>query len=151
MLTPDDNIFFALVTSFLITYVAIPKVIFFAQQFRLTDVAGKRAAHEGSTPIFGGIAIFSGIIFSLLFWAELENIQFLLASFLIVFFVGVIDDLLNLSPLKKLIGQVIAILIVIYLAELEIGSMHGVLGLTNQLPEWISILFTIFVVIVITN
>ena len=151
MLPPDYNIFSALVASFLITYVAIPKVIFFAQQFRLTDVAGKRAAHEGSTPIFGGIAIFSGIIFSLLFWAELENIQFLLASFLIVFFVGVIDDLLNLSPLKKLIGQVIAVLIVIYLGKLEIGSMHGVLGLTNQLPEWISILFTIFVVIVITN
>jgi len=151
VLTPDYNIFFALVTSFLITYVAIPKVIFFAQQFRLTDVAGQRAAHEGSTPIFGGIAIFSGIIFSLLFWAELGNIQFLLASFLIVFFVGVIDDLLNLSPLKKLIGQVIAVLIVIYLAELKIDNMHGVLGLTNQLPEWISTLFTIFVVIVITN
>ena len=150
MLTPDYNIFFALVTSFLITYVAIPKVIFFAQQFRLTDVAGKRAVHEGSTPIFGGIAIFSGIIFSLLFWAELENIQFLLVSFLIIFFVGVIDDLLNLSPLKKLIGQVIAVLIVIYLGDLQIDNMHGVLGV-QVFPEWISALFTVFVVIVITN
>ena len=151
MLTPDYNIFFALVTSFLITYVAIPKVIFFAQQFRLTDVAGERAAHEGSTPIFGGIAIFSGIIFSLLFWADLENIQFLLASFLIVFFVGVIDDLLTLSPIKKLIGQIIAILIIIFLGKLEIDSMHGVLGDTDQLPKWISTLFTVFVFIVITN
>ena len=151
MLTPDYNIFFALLTSFLITYVAIPKVIFFAQQFRLTDVAGKRAAHEGSTPIFGGIAIFSGIIFSLLFWADLGNIQFLLVSFLIVFFVGVIDDLLTLSPIKKLIGQIIAILIIIFLGNLEIDSMHGVLGDTDQLPKWISTLFTIFVVIVITN
>ena len=151
MLNLCYNIFFTFVTSFLITYVAIPKVISFAQQFRLTDVAGKRAVHEGSTPIFGGIAIFSGIIFSLLFWAELENIQFLLASFLIVFFVGVIDDLLNLSPLKKLVGQIIAILIVIYLGELKIDSMHGVLGLTNQMPDWISTAFTIFVVIVITN
>jgi len=150
VLTPDYNIFFALATSFLITYVAIPKVIFFAQQFRLTDVAGKRAAHEGSTPIFGGIAIFSGIIFSLLFWAELGDIQFLLASFLIVFFVGVIDDLLNLSPLKKLIGQVIAVLIVIYLGELKIDNMHGVLGIYD-LPDIIGTLFTIFVVIVITN
>lgn len=151
MFSPDYNIFFALVTSFLITYVAIPKVIFFAQQFRLTDVAGKRAAHEGSTPIFGGIAIFSGIIFSLLFWADLGNIQFLLASFLIVFFVGVIDDLLTLSPIKKLIGQIIAILIIIFLGKLEIDSMHGVLGDTDQLPKWISTLFTVFVFIVITN
>ena len=48
-----------------------------------------------------------------------KNIQFLLASFLIVFFVGVIDDLLTLSPIKKLIGQIIAILIIIFLGKLE--------------------------------
>ena len=150
MSSPDYNILSALITSFLVTYVAIPKVIFFAQQFRLTDLAGKRASHSGSTPIFGGIAIFSGILFSLLFWAELEEIQFLITSFLIVFFVGVIDDLLNLSPFKKLIGQIIAILVVIYLGDLQIDNMHGVLGVKG-LPEWISALFTVFVVIVITN
>ena len=150
MSSPDYNILFALITSFLVTYVAIPKVIFFAQQFRLTDLAGKRASHSGSTPIFGGIAIFSGILFSLLFWAELEEIQFLITSFLIVFFVGVIDDLLNLSPFNKLTGQIIAILVVIYLGDLQIDNMHGVLGVKG-LPEWISALFTVFVVIVITN
>lgn len=150
MFNPDNNILFAIVTSFLITYVAIPKVIFFAQRFRLADVAGKRASHEGSVPIFGGIAIFSGIIFSLLFWAELANIQFIIASFLIVFFVGVIDDLLSLTPFRKLIGQVISILIVIYLGEIQIDNMHGVLGV-YELPDIIATLFTGFVVIVITN
>jgi len=148
--SPDYNILFALITSFLITYVAIPKVIFFAQQFRLTDLAGERASHSLVTPIFGGIAIFSGVLFSLLFWAELEKIQFLITSFLIVFFVGVIDDLLNLSPFKKLIGQIIAILVVIYLGEIQIDSMHGVLGVYD-LPDFFATLFTVFVVIVITN
>lgn len=150
MSSPDYNILFALITSFLITYVAIPKVIFFAQQFRLTDLAGKRASHSGSIPVFGGIAIFSGILFSLLFWAELQEIQFLITSFLIVFFVGVIDDLLNLSPFKKLIGQIIAILVVIYLGEMQIDNMHGVLGVYD-LPDFFATLFTVFVVIVITN
>ena len=134
----------------IITYVAIPKVIFFSEKLRLFDSAGKRASHEGSTPVFGGIAIFAGIIFSLLFWAEIENIQFILVSFLIVFFVGVIDDLLTLSPIKKLVGQIISILIIIYLGDLQIDNMHGVLGV-HELPAWISTLFTIFVVIVITN
>ena len=150
MSNPDYNILFALITSFLVTYVAIPKVIFFAQQFRLTDLAGERASHSGRTPIFGGIAIFSGILFSLLFWAELEEIQFLITSFLIVFFVGVFDDLLNLSPFKKLIGQIIAVLVVIYLGEIQIDSMHGVLGVYD-LPDFFATLFTVFVVIVITN
>jgi len=148
--TLDLNIIFSFVTALIITYVGIPKVIFFSEKFRLFDSAGKRASHEGSIPIFGGIAIFAGIIFSLLFWAEIENIQFILVSFLIVFFVGVIDDLLTLSPIKKLLGQIIAILIIIYLGDLQIDNMHGALGV-YELPVWISTLFTVFVVIVITN
>ena len=54
-------------------------------------------SHKEVIPFFGGIAIFSGIIFSLLFWADIENIQYILVSILIVFFVGVIDDLLAFS------------------------------------------------------
>ena len=150
MFFPEINIFFSFLTAFLITFVVIPKVIFFAERLRLIDSAGERAAHKGSVPIFGGIAIFSGLMFSLLFWAELENIQFILVSFLIVFFVGVIDDLLALSPSKKLVGQIISVLILVYLQELQIDNMHGVLGV-YELPDWISTLFTVFVVIVITN
>ena len=90
MFTPELNIIFSCISAFLITFVAIPKVIFFAERLRLIDLAGERASHKGSVPIFGGIAIFSGVMFSLLFWSELANIQFILASLLIVFFVNVL-------------------------------------------------------------
>tara|TARA_B100001758_G_scaffold62460_1_gene51982 strand:- start:11542 stop:12582 length:1041 start_codon:yes stop_codon:yes gene_type:complete len=146
----ENNIFFALFASFLITYIAIPKVIFFARRFRLADKAGSRSSHKGSVPVLGGLAIFSGIIFSLLFFAELENIQFIIVSLLIVFFVGLIDDLLSLSPSKKLLGQIFAILIVIYFGDIQIDNMHGVLGI-YELPDIFATLFTVFVVIVITN
>ena len=151
MISPELNIVFSLITAFLITYVAIPKVIFFAEKLRLLDEAGIRASHKGSVPIFGGIAIFTGIIFSLLFWADIENIQYLLVSILIIFFVGVIDDLLVLSPFKKIVGQIIATLIIIFFHDMQIDSMHGVLGISETLSPWVSIPFTIFVVIVITN
>ena len=151
MISPELNIVFSLITAFLITYVAIPKVIFFAEKLRLLDEAGIRASHKGSVPIFGGIAIFTGIIFSLLFWADIENIQYLLVSILIIFFVGVIDDLLVLSPFKKIVGQIIATLIIILFHDMQIDSMHGVLGISETLSPWLSIPFTIFVVIVITN
>ena len=150
MFTPEIDIILAFISSFIITLLAIPKVISVSEKLRLFDLGGARSSHKGSVPIFGGIAIFIGVIFSLLFWAELAKIQYLLVSLLIVFFVGFIDDLLSLSPLKKLIGQIIAILIIIYFQGLEIDSMHGVLGI-HDLSELSSILFTVFVVIVITN
>jgi len=144
------NIVFPLLTSFIVTYLAIPKIIHFSKLSRLFAFAGGRNSHEGDIPIFGGIAIFAGSLFSLIFWAELEQIQFILISLIIVFFIGIIDDLLSLSPLRKLIGQVSSILVIIYLAELKIISMHNLFGV-QELPELVSVLFTIFVVVVITN
>ena len=146
----EYNILFAFLTSFLTTYLAVPKIIFFADKFRLSDTPGERASHKRTVPIFGSIAIFSGFLFSLLFWAELDKIQFILVSFVIVFFVGVIDDLLGLTPYKKLIGQIIAILIVIYLGDIKIDNMHGALGIYD-LSDFSATLFTIFVVVVIIN
>ena len=144
------NIFFSLLTAFLITYLAIPKLIHFAHKLELLDNGGDRASHQGSTPFFGGIAIFTGVVCSLLFWSDIENIQFILVSVFIVFIVGLIDDLRQITAFKKLIGQIIATLILILLGDLQIDSMHGVLGVYD-LPIWASLSFTIFVVIVITN
>jgi len=150
MIIPELNIIFSLSTAFLITYLAIPKLIYFAEKLRLLDNGGDRASHQGSTPFFGGIAIFTGVICSLLFWADIENIQYFLVSILFVFIVGLIDDLRQITAFKKLIGQIIATLILILLGDLQIDSMHGVLGVYD-LPVWASLFFTIFVVIVITN
>jgi UDP-GlcNAc:undecaprenyl-phosphate GlcNAc-1-phosphate transferase len=150
MIIPDLNIISSLITAFLVTFLAIPKLIHFAQRLRLLDNGGDRASHHGSTPFFGGIAIFTGIVSSLLFWSDIENIQFILVSILIVFIVGLIDDLRQITAFKKLIGQIIATLILIFLGDLQIESMHGVLGVYD-LPFWASLPFTIFVVIVIIN
>ena len=144
------NIVFPLLTSFIVTYLAIPKIIHFSKVSRLFVFGGGRNSHEGGIPIFGGVAIFSGLLFSLIFWTKLEEIQFILISLIIVFFIGIIDDLLSLSPLKKLIGQISSILVLLYLSDLKIGSMHGMFNIW-ELPEWISVLFTVFVVVVITN
>ena len=144
------NIVFPLLTSFIVTYLSIPKIIYFSKISRMFSFGGGRNSHEGGIPVFGGVAIFAGLLFSLVFWAELEKIQFILVSLIIVFFIGIIDDLLSLSPVKKLAGQLSSILVLIYLSDLKIDSMHGMFNIW-VLPEWISVLFTIFVVVVITN
>ncbi|MEE2953713.1 MAG: MraY family glycosyltransferase [Bacteroidota bacterium] len=144
------DILLVFVTSFCTTYLAIPKIMHFSNMFRLYDSVGKRSSHKGSIPIFGGIGIFSGIMISLLFFVKFQHIQYILISTLIVFIVGIIDDLLSLSPLRKIFGQILAILLIIYFAELTIQSMYGVWGFLI-LPSYVSTPFTIFTVIVIIN
>ena len=69
---------------------------------------------------------------------------------LIIFFIGIIDDLISLSPTKKLVGQLLAITIMIYFNDLRITSMYGVFAV-HELPYWISVGLTVFTMIVITN
>ena len=151
MIIPYLNILYSFLSALFISYIAIPKLIQFALKLKLLDAAGDRSSHQVSTPFFGGIAIFTGIICSLLFWADnFENIQYSLVSILIVFIVGLIDDLRAITAFKKLIGQILATLVLILLGDLQIDNMHGVLGI-YELPIWASVSFTIFVVIVIIN
>lgn len=140
----------AFLTSFITTYLVIPKIIHFSNKFKLYQSVGKRSSHKGSIPVFGGIGIFSGLVFALLFFVDFIHIQYILISLVIVFFIGVIDDLLSLSPFRKLLGQIIAVLIIIYFANLKIESMYGVWGFLD-LPNYIRVPFTIFTVIVIIN
>ena len=137
-------------TAFVTTYLAIPKIMHFSNIFKLYDKPGKRSSHEGSVPVFGGIGIFAGLVVSLLFFVDFQHIQYILLSIVIVFIIGVIDDLLSLKPFRKVLGQIVAILIIIYLAELTIESMYGVWGFF-VMPWYISTPFTIFTVIVIVN
>ena len=143
-------IIFPLFTSFVVTYLAIPKIMHFANQSRLFAKGGGRHSHKGEIPIFGGIAIFSGLLFSLLFWAKLEDIQFVLVSLIIIFFIGILDDLLSLTPTRKLIGLFSSVFVFMFLGDLQIQSFHNLFGI-QELPQWISILFTIFVTVIITN
>ena len=150
MITTDYNIILALFSSFLISYLIIPKLISFASKYRLSDVAGRRSAHKGSVPIFGGVAFFVSIMISLILYSNFVNILFFTIAIIIVFLVGLLDDLLGLSPSKKLIGQLISIIIIITLGDLKIESFYGVWGI-YELPEIVSFLFTVFVCVVIIN
>ena len=150
MMDLEINLLLSIILSFLISYFTIPKIILFADRYRLSVAPGKRSSHTDTTPIFGGVGVFLGVIFSLLLFGDGADTQFIVLSLIIIFFLGMIDDLLGLSPYKKLLGQIIAVLVVIYFRELKIDSFHGVLGI-KDLPHLAAVSFTIFVVIVITN
>jgi hypothetical protein len=68
----------------------------------------------------------------------------------VIFFLGLKDDILVISPIKKFIGQVLAAFIIIYYGNIQIRSMNGFLGV-YQLPEMFSLLLTYFAVIVVIN
>lgn len=140
-------------SSLLIVVVAIPSVIRVSYLKHLYDVPDERKSHEKVIPTLGGLAIFAGfMISSSLFITEQShfNFNYLVGALMIIFFIGIKDDILITAPIKKLMGQLLAAAILVILGGVRITSMYGFLGIDELNPEIASAL-TIFTIVVIMN
>lgn len=141
------------ITAFTLTYSIIPVIIRVARERRIYDRPNERSAHVEPTPSLGGIGIFAGTICALVLWTPLETfgvLQYILAAFVLIFLIGVMDDLLPLSPTKKFSGQLLVALILAYKANVNITSFYGLFGIYD-LPELTSFALSIVVIIAIIN
>ncbi len=148
-----ENVIIATVLSFIATYLSIPVLIKVAEVKHLFDEPDARKSHKVRIPTLGGIGFFAGFILAAAVCAPLTDkspFQYFAAAFFVTFLVGLKDDLVGLSPVKKLIGQMIASFAVIYLGNIQIHSMYGFLGM-NELPEHISLILTYFTFLVTIN
>lgn len=139
--------------AFSITYLSIPVIIFVANSKKLYDVPDARKIHDAPIPSLGGLGIFAGFIMAcltIISFAEAPDFQYYIAAFFVIFFLGLKDDILDITPIKKFIGQVLAAFLIIYKGNIQIQSMHGFLGI-EQLPPVFSIFFTYLTIIVIIN
>jgi UDP-GlcNAc:undecaprenyl-phosphate/decaprenyl-phosphate GlcNAc-1-phosphate transferase len=139
--------------AFSITYLSIPVIIFVANSKKLYDVPDARKIHDAPIPSLGGLGIFAGFIMAsltIISMAQASEFQYFFAAFFVIFFLGLKDDILDITPIKKFIGQVLAAFLIIYKGNIQIQSMHGFLGV-DQLPPMFSIFFTYLTIIVIIN
>ena len=141
------------ITSCLITFYAIPPIIRIAEIKHLYDEPCERKLHKTSVPTLGGLAIFAGMIFSLTFWSqqkEIVELQYIISAIIVLFFIGMKDDLFNLVHYKKLAGQLFAAYILVHWGGIKITSFFGLFGIYDLDPIMAQ-LFSIFVMVVITN
>lgn len=134
-----------------------PQKLSFA--LRLKEYAILTKLHQRSVPTIGGIIIFSGILFAYALWfpdagvnlhAAIREFKYLTASLIILFFIGVKDDIIGTAPVKKLLAHIVVAFILVMMGDIKINSMHGLFGV-EALPDWGSVLLSVFVYIVIVN
>lgn len=147
------DVLLSIAISFTVTFMAIPAIITVAESKKLFDVPDERKIHKAHIPSLGGLGIFAGFLFSCLLairMASATEFQYFFAATLVMFFLGLKDDILIISPIKKFIGQVIATFLIVNKAGIQITSMYGFIGL-HELPEMFSLLLSYFTVLVIIN
>lgn len=138
--------------SFLLTFITIPKVIRVSYRKQLMDVPGNRSSHTRKVPRLGGVAIYFAItVVTGIFSSQmLFQITFFSAALVMLFFIGLMDDLLVVAPRKKLITQLISSLMIVVGADVRVESFFGLFGI-YELSYLVSVLFTVFIIILIIN
>ncbi|MER2998667.1 MraY family glycosyltransferase [Pontibacter populi] len=137
--------------AFLIAIFAVPSIIRVAHLKNILDQPNFRTVHAELTPRLGGLAMFAGFMSALTIFADLDNgVQQLLAGCVILFFIGLKDDLIAISAMKKFSVQLLATGIVMFIADIRITSFQGIFGI-GELQIGVSYMFTFLVIIGITN
>lgn len=138
--------------SFLLTFISIPKIIRVSYRKQLMDIPGRRSSHVKKVPRLGGVAIYFAItvVTSIFSHEMLNQTVFFSAALVLLFFIGLMDDLLVVAPRKKLVAQFASALMIVVGSNVRIHSFFGLFGV-YELPYLISVAFTTFIIILIIN
>jgi UDP-GlcNAc:undecaprenyl-phosphate/decaprenyl-phosphate GlcNAc-1-phosphate transferase len=145
--------FLATITSFLVGFLLTPIVILILKKINILDSPGGRKIHNRFIPSMGGIAFVLAAFVSAIVWFDffqLIQLRFFLAAFGLMFFVGLRDDMVDLTVGQKLLGQLICTYLVVVMAGIRFTSLYGFLGI-YELPLWISYGLSFFTILVLTN
>jgi UDP-GlcNAc:undecaprenyl-phosphate GlcNAc-1-phosphate transferase len=153
MTLPILQLISAFLIGLVLVYVSIPVIVRISKEKHLYDEPNERRLHKVVIPNLGGVAIFIGIsIATLLSLHQFEFIEFryIQASMIILFFIGIKDDILIISPRKKFIAQVLCALILIIPGGIRFTNLHGILGL-YEIDYIASVFISLLAIVAIIN
>jgi UDP-GlcNAc:undecaprenyl-phosphate GlcNAc-1-phosphate transferase len=111
---------YALLVAAAVTAMLTPLTMRLARRVGAIDEPRARGLSVRSTPLLGGLAIFGGVLVSTLIWLpsgyhESPHLwEGVLVGCAVITLVGAIDDRYDIHPVVKLIGQVLAAVIVVH-------------------------------------
>ena len=142
----------AFALALIITFALTPLVKRFAVAVGAIDKPDARKVHHGAIPRLGGLAIFLGYVGSVLFNDSIPHdhklFGFVLGTVILVL-VGIWDDIKQIEPKTKLMGQIIAAAILVAY-DIRVDFINLPWGGVVYLKYW-AIPLTIFWIVGFTN
>ena len=139
----------ALVLSLAITPIAIK----LAPKVGAIDIPkDNRRMHTKAMPRFGGLAIFAGSTVSMLIFLNFDpKIISITIGGLLIYILGITDDIRHLSPKVKFLGELV-VAIVMYVNGIRIEFITNFFGSgNNQLGDALCFIITVVWIVGITN
>lgn len=141
------------IVALISTWWIFKKVLRVALEKNIVDNPGARKLQRTPVPVLGGIAVFFGMIVSLVVTRlafDTYSLFAIMGVMTIMLYVGTMDDILSLSPKLRLFFEIAVVLLLIYCNHYSIDDFHGLWGI-NQIPGWLAVPFTVFACVGVIN
>jgi len=173
MLPQDVNLLFWLENDLLVFAISvvlagiiIPQILLIAFRRKLFDEVDERKIHRGVVPRLGGIAFFPAMLFSiavvvalnlrcgselmtLALVPKLVPFLFEICAIILLYLVGLADDLIGVRYMAKFVVQIIAAVLLVC-SGMYIQNLYGILWI-HDIPAVLGWLLTAFMVVYVVN
>jgi UDP-GlcNAc:undecaprenyl-phosphate GlcNAc-1-phosphate transferase len=138
------------ILAMVVAMATLPVLVRLANKWLIVDRPGARKVHSIPVPRVGGLAMACGVLVAALLTIRLQQAEvwFLIAAGILIAF-GAFDDRFDLDYRIKLIGQLLAVNIVVILGGVQIQTLT--LDERIILPGWISMPLTVIFLVGVTN
>ena len=150
----------AFFVSALCGFFMIPQIMNFCKQKNLYDIPNARKVHKNAIPRLGGISFMPSMLLAFLIALVVmdnltgkEHVAISLwtctffISLILIYGVGLIDDIIGLGAKSKFAVQILAATL-LPLSGLYINDLYGFLGI-HEIPFWAGTLLTVFLIVFI--
>ncbi|MFP4017127.1 MAG: MraY family glycosyltransferase [Halanaerobiales bacterium] len=140
----------AFIISLVLTYFFTPLAKKIAVKINAVDMPSNRRINKKAVPTLGGIAIFIGFLITVLLFSEIDMMMLgILIGGTIILYFGILDDLYEIPPWLKLLGQIIAASILI-ICGVKIEFITNPFGGLIYLGYW-GVPLTLLWIVGVTN
>ena len=155
----------AFIVAMVIANIVLPNILLISHKKKLFDMPDKRKVHHAPIPRLGGLSFFPVVLITmggLVLIYHLMGLSSgslhgevpyeflaLLVGSMMLFLVGLADDLIGVGYKKKFLVQILAASLLVA-SGVWIKSLDGLFGI-YQLSPWVGMSFTVLIVVYVTN
>lgn len=135
------------------TWWIFKKVLRIAIMKNIVDNPDQRKIQRAPVPVLGGVAVFFGIVVSITLTAifyDATSLFAILGVMVIMLYIGVMDDILSLSPAIRFVIESVVVLMLIFSNDYSINHFHGLWGI-EEISMWVSVPLTVVACVGILN
>ena len=130
-----------------------PYILEVAKAKNIVDNPNARKLQRVPIPVLGGLTVVFGILSGLMafnMFGDFSDMFPTFATIIIIMIIGLIDDMITLSPRIRFVVEIILISYLIKTTGCQLNDFHGLWGL-NVIPNYISVPLTVFACVGIIN